>query len=126
MLKKIYKDNPNVIYLPNAGEYEHFSTSNENLLSKYKKPIIGYFGAISDWFDTSLIEFTAQSKPNWTFVLIGHTFGSDIRKLQKLPNVYFLGERPYSELPKYLVDFDVCLIPFVSNSLIEATHPVKI
>ena len=58
--------------------------------------------------------------------MIGHTFGSDIRKLQKLPNVHFLGERPYSELPKYLCDFDVCLIPFKKTPLTEATHPIKI
>jgi len=38
----------------------------------------------------------------------------------------FLGERPYSELPKYLYDFNVCLIPFKNTQLIHATHPVKI
>ena len=37
-----------------------------------------------------------------------------------------LGEKPYSELPQYLREFDVCLIPFdASTSLIQATNPVK-
>ena len=65
-------------------------------------------------------------KDSFTFVIIGHTFGADIRKLQKFSNVHFLGERPYSELPKYLHDFDVCLIPFKITQLIESTHPVKL
>ena len=30
------------------------------------------------------------------------------------------------QLPKYLHDFDVCLIPFKITPLIEATHPIKI
>jgi predicted nucleic acid-binding Zn-ribbon protein len=126
LLKKIMKYSSKTLLLPNAGEFAHFSHSSENLLQDYKKPIIGYFGAIADWFDTKLVEYLAEKRPNYTFVLIGHTFGSDIRKLQKFSNVHFLGERPYSELPKYLHGFDVCLIPFVNSPLIEATHPVKI
>ena len=115
------------LYLPNAGEFEHFKNQSKVVsLLTYEKPIIGYFGSISDWFDTELIEYLAINKPQFTFVMVGHTFGADIRKLQKFHNVHFLGERPYSELPKYLQDFDVCLIPFKIIPLIEATHPVKI
>ena len=127
LLKKVMSKTTKYLYLPNAGEFEHFKNqARAGSLSKYKKPIIGYFGSISDWFDTDLIEYLASNKPQFTFVMIGHTFGADIRKLQKFPNIHFLGERPYSELPKYLQDFDVCLIPFKIIPLIEATHPVKI
>ena len=127
LLKKVMKKTSNCIFLPNAGQFEHFNKKpSENLVDIYSKPIIGYFGAISDWFDNKLIEFLASKKPNYTFVLIGHTYGSDITKLEKFKNVHFLGERPYSELPKYLHGFDVCLIPFKNVPLIEATHPVKI
>ena len=125
LMKKVVNKTKNSLYLPNAGEFEHFNKIKSGLL-EYKKPIIGYFGSISDWFDTDLIEHLATNRPQFTFVMIGHTFGADIRKLQELPNIHFLGERPYSELPKYLYDFDVCLIPFKMIPLIEATHPVKI
>ena len=114
------------IMVPNAGEYDHFSKKGAGLLSYHKKPVIGYFGAISSWFDSKLIEHAATRRPDWTFVLIGGTTGSDMTGLKKLPNVHILGERPYSDLPGYLSDFDVCLIPFVDTPLIEATHPVKI
>jgi len=114
------------VVLPNGCDYEHFSQNSTRLLSDHTKPIIGYFGAISSWFDTSLVEHAAAKRTDWTFVLIGHTAGADVTKLQKLHNVVFLGERPYADLPNYLVDFDVCLIPFVDSDLIDAVNPVKI
>ena len=127
LLKKMMNKTKKCIFLPNAGEFEHFNNSPKSeILSKYNKPIIGYFGSISDWFDIELISYLANHCPHFTFIMIGHTFGANIKSLQKFPNVYFLGERPYSELPKYLHEFDVCLIPFKKTQLIEATHPIKL
>ena len=112
--------------IKNGAEFEHFSNLPENeLLSGIKKPIVGYYGAISNWFDADLVEYAAKKHPEWSFVLIGHTFGADIKKLKRLKNVHFLGEKPYSELPKYLYWFDVCLIPFKDVPLIKSTNPVK-
>ena len=127
LLTKAEKFTKKTLYLPNAGEFDHFKkTQKDNILKNYKKPIIGYFGSIAEWFDNEIIEFVAQKRPDLTFVMIGNTYGSDIRKLNEFENVNFLGERPYSELPKYLQEFDVCLIPFKITPLIQATHPVKI
>ncbi len=95
------------------------------MLKNIPGPIIGYYGAISDWFDCELIEYLAVSRKDWSFVLIGGTFGADVSKLKRLSNVHMLGEKPYGELPAYLYWFDVCLIPFKLTPLIEATHPVK-
>jgi len=127
LYEKNQKFTSNLLYLPNAGEFDHFNkTPSQILLQNYKKPIIGYFGSIADWFDNELIEYVAKKRPDYTFIFIGYTFGSNIQQLKKLTNVHFLGERPYSELPKYLYAFDVCLIPFKNVPLISATHPVKI
>ena len=110
----------------NATEFEHFHHLMPNdLLKGIKKPIIGYYGAIAEWFDSGLIEYVASQRPDWSIVLIGHTFGSDIRKLKKFKNVYFLGEKPYGELPKFLYWIDVCMIPFKINELTLSTNPVK-
>ena len=43
-----------------------------------------------------------------------------------MPNVEFLGEKPYAELTHYLYAFDVCLIPFKVVDLTRATNPVKV
>lgn len=123
---KMIKHNKNCIAIPNATDFEHFSYLPENdLLKDIPKPIIGYYGAISGWFDNAMVEYVANTRRDWNFILIGNTFGADISILEKLPNVRLLGEKPYSELPKYLYWFDVCIIPFKLNKLTEATNPVK-
>jgi len=114
------------IFIPNAGDFDHFKTSSTHLLNDYKKPIIGYFGAIAEWFDTMLVEHIAKKRPDLTFIFLGDTYGSNLTSIRKLHNVSFLGERPYSELPKYLHSFDVCIIPFKLTSLVLASHPIKI
>lgn len=112
--------------VPNAGDFAHFSSLPENdLLAGLPRPIIGYYGAIAEWFDADLVRYLAERRPQWSFVLIGHTFGADLGRLRKLGNVHFPGEKPYLELPAYLRWFDVCTIPFKLTPLIQATHPVK-
>jgi GT2 family glycosyltransferase/glycosyltransferase involved in cell wall biosynthesis len=86
---------------------------------------IGYYGAISQWFDVDLVYYLAQSRPQWTFTLIGQ-ITCDVSSLKKLANVRLLGEMDYSKLPEYLYGFDVCLIPFLLNELTRCTNPVKV
>jgi GT2 family glycosyltransferase len=124
--QKIHNENCKII--PNAVDFNHFSSYLGQLpieIMRLPKPIIGYYGAISDWFDVSIVKYLADKRSNWQFVLIGSTFGADVSTLTGLPNVHFLGELSYKELPGYLHGFDVCLIPFKINPLTEATNPVK-
>ncbi len=119
-------NNLNTILVKNGTEFEHFSNIYPNgQLCTMKRPIIGYYGAISDWFDMDIIEYCAKQKPEWNFVLIGSTAGCDTSKVEELPNIHLLGEKPYKELPGYLYYFDVCTIPFKIIPLTLATNPVK-
>ena len=95
------------------------------LYEKTRK-IVGYYGAISDWFDLDLVIASAQAYPEWDFVLVGSTFGCDITAAEKVPNIHFIGEVPYADLPGYLNVFDVCTIPFQLVELTLCTNPVKI
>ena len=127
---KLYKSqrdfNDSTILVKNGADFKHFSNIRANdLLSDLEKPIIGYYGAISDWFDVDIIEYCAQRKSKWSFVLIGSTFGADVSEIKKLPNVHLLGEKTYDSLPLYLYWFDACCIPFEINTLTESTNPVK-
>ncbi|MDP7494754.1 MAG: glycosyltransferase, partial [Candidatus Undinarchaeales archaeon] len=124
--RKVETERDDAVLIPNAGDYEHFGRAlKKEPPFDIKGPVIGYYGAIAEWFDNELVEYLANERPTWSFVLIGHTFGSDIGRLESLPNVQFLGEKSYAELPNYLCGFDVCIIPFKLTPLIEATHPVK-
>lgn len=121
--------NPSVHLIPNAGEFEHFSAKTKKLPADIRHipgPIIGYIGAIADWFDMELVYELAYDNPQWSFVMIGCTYFSEMTEIEKLNNVYFLGEKPYSDLPDYLHLFDVCIIPFLINDLTNATNPVKV
>jgi polysaccharide pyruvyl transferase CsaB len=111
----------------NAADFDFFASPRpNNLLTDKSKPIIGYFGAIADWFDIGLMTRVAELLPQFNFVFIGHVYALDTAKIESLPNVSFLGEKNYREIPLYLSHFDVCLIPFVLNNLIKGVDPVKV
>lgn len=95
-------------------------------LSEIKHPVVGYYGAIADWFDVELVTFAAKQRPQYSFVLLGGVFDVDVTPLQKLPNVLLLGQQPYETMPQYLYHFDACIIPFKLNAITEATDPVKL
>ncbi|MBP2109886.1 glycosyltransferase [Paenibacillus silagei] len=128
LYEKISIENDNTVLIRNAGEYTHFSDETKILTERLAPSgsVIGYYGAISEWFDIDLICSLAKKNKDWTFILIGDTFGCDTTRADNISNVKFLGEMPYHELPKYLNQFDVALIPFVKNNLTLATNPVKI
>jgi len=113
------------VLIRNAAEVDFFACKPALLYYKSERPVIGYFGAISEWFDIKLIVAAARHYPDYDFLLIGSTYGCDIKEAETLPNIIFVGEVPYPELPGYLYAFDVCLIPFRLVELILCTNPVK-
>ena len=117
------KRSSSVLMLRNACDFEHFAKAPR---AHNARPVIGYFGAISDWFDTALVAGLAERRADWDFVLIGSTFGADISRLVKLPNVSLPGEEAYESLPEWLGRFDVAIVPFKRGRLTEATNPVKV
>lgn len=121
--------NKNTILIRNAGDVKHFTKDKVETPSEIKdlkKPIIGYFGAISEWFDLESIKLSAKKHPEWSHVLIGHYEPQTKEQLDEFSNVTLLGEKEYKTLPEYLYSFDVCTIPFKRIPLTEATNPVKI
>jgi len=118
--------NSNVKIVRNGTEFNHFNKAyREKQYNQNRKNIVGYYGAISHWFDFEKIIYLAKNLPDVDIVLIGEvTEGKE--KLSKYSNIKILGEMQYNKLPDYLKDFDVCLIPFdTSTDLIKATNPVK-
>jgi GT2 family glycosyltransferase/glycosyltransferase involved in cell wall biosynthesis len=112
----------------NGVDYAFYSTRcrPNALLADAAHPIVGYFGAIAEWFDIDLLAQVARQRPQYTFVLLGGVFGVDVSGLKALPNVMLLGQQPYATMPQYLYHFDVCIIPFKVNAITEATDPVKL
>lgn len=123
----------NTLFLKNAGEYEHFEKAihktyvTPNELTKLSRPIIGYFGAIGELIDTSLLKRLAEHYKKYSIVLIGELRNQEVMNLPNThPNIYTLGEKPYFMLPSYLQEFNVCIIPFVVNKSTKLIDPVKL
>ncbi|MNG91367.1 putative teichuronic acid biosynthesis glycosyltransferase TuaH [compost metagenome] len=121
----ISKKRDNVI-IRNAAEVEFFGNQCTKVKYETTRKVVGYYGAISEWFDIDLVITGAEAYPEWDFVLVGNTFGCDISRAKKIKNIKFIGEVPYKDLLGYLSVFDVCIIPFKLVELTLCTNPVKV
>ena len=94
------------------------------------RPIIGYYGALAEWFDYDLVAQAARARPDYVFLLIGPDYENKgyigRSRILEIPNVRWLGWRPYPDLPCYLRYFDVATIPFKLNDITHATSPIKL
>jgi glycosyltransferase involved in cell wall biosynthesis len=64
--------------------------------------------------DADLIAYLANENPSVSFVFIGTT-NEDISVLQALPNVFFLGQKAYQDLPAYLSCFSACCLYYKTS-----------
>lgn len=131
LVSKVSKINTNVYISPHGVDLEHFGKALEPDLripedvSNIRRPIIGFFGLIEEWIDQELINFLAQSRPSWSFVLVGRA-AVNVNKIASLQNVYLLGQRKYDDLPAYAKSFDVAIIPYVINEQTLNCNPLKL
>jgi len=131
--EKMNRRGLNPFLIRNGVDFAFFSSASpRGLLAHIPKPVVGYFGALAEWFDFNLVAEIAQLRPIYSFVLIGgfgleaNVKGREVSLLRKLPNVHLLGHKPYWLMPFYLAEFDACLLPFVINEVTQATDPVKL
>jgi GT2 family glycosyltransferase len=115
------------LVLKNGCQIEHFVTAFETkkINQKDRKVVIGYVGAVSEWFDFDLINELSLSQPNAEFKIIGNVDTEIPEIIANNQKIKFYGEVPYSEIPFKLRDFDVGLIPFKITELIKHVDPVK-
>ena len=126
---------PDVLYCPSAVNYEDFHLTSPPPapadiaeIVESGRPIVGYYGALARWFDYDLLAEAARKHHNFEFLLIGPNFDRTLMppSLTRLPNVHWLGQKQYEELPAYLYYFTVATIPFVINDITKATSPAKL
>ena len=94
------------------------------------KPIIGYFGAIANWFDFELLIAAAKARPNYTFLIIGPHYGDHdlpiLEQVRSMPNIVMPGTVEYKTLPYVANCFTAATIPFVINDITLSTSPLKL
>jgi glycosyltransferase involved in cell wall biosynthesis len=88
-------------------------------------PVLGYFGVVDERLDYELIGRLADAFPTGSVVVVGPLAKVDPRELPQRTNIHWLGQRAYSDLPRYVKAFDVCLMPFALNEATEFINPTK-
>ena len=127
--------NPNTHIIRHGTDWIHFRTALDETtvvpdeIANLPRPIVGFHGLLADWVDYELIKKTAEHFSHGSIVLIGKIAvdaEQKIKVLDGVPNVHFLGRKPYEELPAFCRGFDVAINPFVVNDLTLAANPLKV
>ena len=121
----------NAHLMPHGVEWSHFARAALEPMARpddihdITTPIIGFFGLIHEWVDQELLAHVAKTIPSATIVLIGKV-QTDVGRLREHPNIRFVGQKPYAQLPAYASAFDVAIVPFLVNDLTLAVNPIKL
>lgn len=127
--------NKNTFLIRHGTDWAHFrtaiapDTAVPAEIAELPRPIVGFHGLLADWVDYELIGKIAQHFFSGSVVLIGKIAvdaEEKVKILDGVPNVHFLGRRPYRELPAFCKGFDVAINPFVINELTLAANPLKV
>ncbi len=117
----------NRYFLEQAVDFEHFSNLDVRAASELDgipHPILGYFGAMDYVMDTELMAEVARLRPGWHWAMLG--LKSNLVRVTA-PNIHFLGSKPYSELPRYIRHFNVCVLPWrESNAFTGYGSAIKV
>ena len=140
-----YKDIKSPTLIRNAADMEHFSSENEvdSVVFKQNLPSlkilgpdagvpeskiikVGYVGAIAEWFDAELVRNAALNGSNLEFHLCGTVSDRNVKNLLRdVQNLFLYGEISYVEVPSFLAEMDVLIIPFKIIPIVKACDPVK-
>lgn len=115
-------------FLDHGADVEHFSPDGpvSDELADVPHPRIGFFGGLDDYVvDMDLLRTTAEALPDVQMVLVGDAT-CDMTELAGLPNVHWLGYRPYDSIPALGRGFDVALMPWLDNEWIRFANPIKL
>ncbi len=132
LLNDVRQQREDAVLVANGVDYEHFAGEpprpSDLDVVPTGSPIVGYYGALAEWFDYDLVGEAARRLTDFHFVLIGPDYDgtASTHPTLALSNVHWLGTRPYADLPGYLAAFTVATIPFVVNDVTHAVSPLKL
>jgi len=121
---------PNVHLFPSSVDKPHFASARTTQPDPsdhaiIPHPRIGFFGVLDERLDTALLSDVARSHPEWQFVLIGPVVKIAEDQLPRAHNLHYLGRKDYSELPSYIANWDVAMLPFARNASTRFISPTK-
>lgn len=120
----------NIHCFPSGVDRAHFATALAGLpdpadQAEIARPRLGYFGVIDERLDLDLIRHLAAARPDWQIVMVGPVVKVAPEELPRAANIHWLGGRDYKQLPSYLANWDVALMPFALNEATRFISPTK-
>jgi glycosyltransferase involved in cell wall biosynthesis len=127
--------------LPNAADVDAFfdaaarGAQDPPDLAAIPHPRIGWVGSIHPQIDYGLIAALAKRRSGWHFVFVGNKVPyteeraeQEYLECERLPNVHFLGYKHRSEVPFYVINMDVNIMPYrVSEERwVKVAYPLKL
>jgi glycosyltransferase involved in cell wall biosynthesis len=128
LFNKMQRYNKNVIKIFNASNPNMFAGKNfkkPDDMIKFKGAIVGCIGKFDDWYDLEFVDKLAKLNKNKNFVFVGPV----MRPIDniKSKNIFYLGQKKYTEIPNYIHSFDVCIIPYKNIERIKTVDmPLKL
>lgn len=121
---------PDVHCFPSSVDAAHFRPAAQGFAEHAAQadvphPRLGYFGVIDERLDLALVASIADRRPDWHIVMVGPVAKIDPGTLPRRPNIHWLGQRFYEELPALVSGWDVCLLPFALNDATRYISPTK-
>jgi len=125
--------NPDTFVVPNAVDFEAYAAGGLDVpadMVNIRHPVIGYSGLVAARLDLDMLGQTADIHPDWNFVFVGAInddhCARELDQLRARNNVHLLGSKPVDEVPAYVRQFDVCMIPYRINLRAEHASPLKL
>jgi glycosyltransferase involved in cell wall biosynthesis len=116
------------ITLENGVEYNHFVKEASEPIDF--KNIIGpkaiYVGAIDERLDLEAIKILAIKQPNLNIIIIGPYNEKVLKILGGVENIYLLGSISYKNIPDYLNNCDIGLLPLSNHEANNGRSPMKL
>jgi glycosyltransferase involved in cell wall biosynthesis len=120
----------NVHCFPSSVDSAHFRQARSQRedpadQASIPHPRLGFAGVIDERMDIELLAALASARPDWHLVLVGPVVKIDPAQLPQLPNIHYLGAKPYADLPLYMSGWDIALLPFALNESTRYISPTK-
>ena len=118
---------PDVEFIPCGVDFDLFNREVDAMpadIATLPRPILGYFGSISERIDLELIRYLSGRFASASVVLIGPVHLSASAQ-PRARNIHYLGLKVHEELAAYAKMFSVGLIPFRITPATVKLNPVK-
>ncbi len=120
----------NIHAVPSSVDIPHFRSARGALKEPTDQknigaPKLGFYGVLDERFDLELLRQVAELRPKWNFVMIGPVCKISPSDLPRRSNIFYLGKKEYSDLPRYLSGWNVALMPFARNEATKFISPTK-